>query len=127
MRRAQARERGFTITELLIVVGILAVVSAVAVSYVRWGARDSETWANAIGRTLSAARARGERPAVVPRHAGRFGVHRVDDHHRVHAAGRPAHRQRLHREHRLDPGSVAHPDGPARGDDVEGVADVGGA
>ena len=58
MRRAQARERGFTITELLIVVGILAVVSAVAVSYVRWGARDSETWANAIGRTLSAARAR---------------------------------------------------------------------
>lgn len=56
--RRRAPEPGFTITELIIVVGVLSVVAAVALSQVRWGQRDAETWADTISRTLAAARLR---------------------------------------------------------------------
>jgi prepilin-type N-terminal cleavage/methylation domain-containing protein len=51
-------ERGFTITELIIVVAILCVVVAIALARARFGQRDTETWADAISRTLSSARTR---------------------------------------------------------------------
>jgi prepilin-type N-terminal cleavage/methylation domain-containing protein len=56
--RRPTRDAGFTITELLVVVLVLSVVAAVALSRVRWGQQDTQTWADVISRTLAAARLR---------------------------------------------------------------------
>jgi prepilin-type N-terminal cleavage/methylation domain-containing protein len=54
----RSRAGGFSITELVVVLAIVGLVAAIALSRVRPGQRDAESWADTISRSMAAARLR---------------------------------------------------------------------